>query len=143
MKNKHNLKILKPYLNRMKDPVINRGNMKDLHNFEKIYDNIKIDEEGEIDVLFLDKFPKNFEEHYEKLKKGGMCIFFQTDIKGVQEAILNWRLDKKHCPLIHCIVEDNIWFWYKPFGRADEKIKIKPYMSDNLPITPHNRLTKW
>lgn len=145
MSKKLNLKRLKPYLNRMKEPVIHRGNMKLEAEFDKVFDNIKIDDESnEVDVLFINKFPKDFEKHYEQLKRGGMCIFFQTDIESVRDAILQWRLDKKHCPQIHCIVDDNIWFWWKPLGRQDEKVQIKSWSNhQNIGALPHNRLTRW
>jgi len=116
---KINYKNLKPYLARMNNPKLHLGNVdKTLFNLEKTFPTATLVEE-QADVLLIEKFPENFETHYSKLKDGGMCVFFGSNMQSVAGAILNWRLAKKHSPEIHSIKEDHIWFWWKPSFRGD------------------------
>lgn len=85
-------------------------------------------------VMFCNKFPKDFAQMYEDLEPGGMCIFFEAADEKVQQAILAWRLENQHSPEIHVIKEDLTWFWIKP--KYDRDIPVEAEIISNGDIIP-------
>lgn len=129
-----------PYLKRLNTPSYNLGNLE-THESKRL-DYAAKEYIGEVvednaDVLFVNGFPKNFEDLYSRLRDGGMIFFFTGGKDLVHKKILQWRIEKKHSPEILVIKESTpIWFWTKP-AQLVERVVPSTTEEKTWPETPN------